>query len=88
MSTLTNAQRLKLPLADFGDPERRRYPIVDASDVSDAASLLGKAAPSERDAIRKRIVAIARRKGFDIPDAWKDDRIQRGMAGLHAAMKK
>lgn len=71
MSNLTKKQRDALPLSDFGDPDRRLFPIVDASDVSDAAHLIGKAKNPEK--VKARIVAIARRKGFPIPDAWKDD---------------
>jgi len=71
MSNLSQAERDKLPLSSFGDPANRKYPIVDASDVSDAASLIGKAPAFKRAAIKARIIAIARRKGFPIPDAWK-----------------
>ncbi len=71
MSNLTQSQRLKLPLSDFGWPDKRLYPIVDASDVSDAASLIGKAPAPMRGRIKARIIAIAKRKGFAIPDAWK-----------------
>jgi hypothetical protein len=69
MSTLNAAQRARLPLSDFGDPARRLFPIVDASDVSDAAHLIGKA--HNPAAVKARIIAIAKRKGFGIPDAWK-----------------
>lgn len=73
MSKLTKAQRDKLPLDDFGWPERRLYPIVDQDDVDSAASLLGKAPESERETIKKRIAAIARRKKLALPDAWQTD---------------
>lgn len=71
MSTLTTAQRAKLPLSDFGQPSTRSFPIVDASDVSDAAHLIGKA--RDPDATKKRVIAIARRKGLSIPKAWQTD---------------
>lgn len=70
MSTLSQKQRMSLPLSSFGDPARRLFPIVDASDVVDAAHLIGKA--KDPDAVRRRIVAIAKRKGFPIPAAWQD----------------
>lgn len=71
MSTLNTAQRKALPASDFGDPTARLYPIVDQDDVDSAAHLIGKA--SNPDAVKKRIIAIAKRKGLSIPDAWKSD---------------
>lgn len=69
MSKLTTKQRLALPLSDFGDPKRRLFPIVDAADVDAAAHLIGKAA--DPAAVKARVISIAKRKGFSIPDAWK-----------------
>jgi hypothetical protein len=57
MSKLTKAQRDALPASSFGDPQRRLFPLVDCSDVSDAASLLGKAKNPE--AVKRRIMAFA-----------------------------
>ena len=58
---------------NFGDPENQGYPIEDASDVNDAARLAGHA--SNPDAVRKRIIEIAKRLGFSnaLPDSWKED---------------
>jgi len=65
--------RDKIPEKDFAGPNRS-YPIVSPKDVSDAASLAGKA--DDPAAVRRRIKAIARRKGPEfeakIPDSWKD----------------
>lgn len=72
VSNLTQAQRDKLPLSAFGYPEKRLYPILDASDVRAAASLIGKAPADVRDRIKARVIAIAKRKGFPIPKAWQD----------------
>ena len=69
MSKLNTAQRKALPLADFGDPANRLYPIVDQDDVDSAAHLIGKARNPE--AVKARIIAIAKRKNLSIPDAWK-----------------
>ncbi len=69
MSTLTTAQRAKLPASAFGDPAGRRFPILDQNDVDSAAHLIGKA--SNPDAVKRRIIAIARRKGLSIPKAWQ-----------------
>ena len=64
--------RDKIPAEDFAGPDRS-FPIVTAGDVSDAASSLGRA-KGDRDAIKAKIIAIARRKGFEaaLPDTWKD----------------
>ncbi len=71
LSNLTTEERRNLPLEDFGDPERRLFPIVDQEDVDAAARLIGKA----RDPVlvRKRIVAIAKRKHLRIPKTWRLD---------------
>ena len=69
MSTLTKEQRAKLPAEDFGDPERRLFPIVDQDDVDSAAHLVGKAADPE--AVKRRIISIATHKGLRLPDAWR-----------------
>ncbi len=66
--------RDKLPAEDFAGPNRS-FPIVKPGDVSDAASSLGRA-KGNRDAIKAKIIVIARRKGAafvaQLPDAWKD----------------
>lgn len=71
MSKLTQAERDKLPLSSFADPEHRKYPILDQSDVDAAAHLVGKASDPEK--VKRRIIAIAKRLGLSIPDAWKGD---------------
>lgn len=65
----TKAKRDALPAADFGDPERRLFPVADQDDVDSAARLIGKAADPE--AVKRRIIAIAKRKGLTVPDAWQ-----------------
>lgn len=61
--------RDKLPESDFAGPHRS-FPIVNQSDVGDALGLVGHA--DDPAAVRARIHAIARRKGFSVPDD-KDD---------------
>lgn len=68
MSTLSAAQRAKLPESDFGDPARRLFPIVDQQDVDSAAHLIGKA--KNPGAVKAQISAIVKRKGLKLPDAW------------------
>jgi hypothetical protein len=79
--------RDELPDSDFGDPANRKYPIVTPGDVEDAGGLIGRAGDPE--AVRRRIIAIARRKGpaFEakIPDSWKDGK--KAMSGADAAEK-
>lgn len=71
MSNLTKKQRDALPASAFGDPERRLFPVVDCSDVSDAASLIGKA--KNPDKVKARIITLAKSKGCTIPAAWEED---------------
>jgi len=71
MSTLTKKQRDALPESAFGDPARRLFPIVDCSDVADAAHLIGKA--KNPGAVKARIISLAKAKNCTIPDAWKED---------------
>lgn len=66
--------RDKLAESDFGDPDARKFPIVSPKDVHDAGILIGHA--GDPDAVKRRVMSIARRKGPDfvaqIPDEWKD----------------
>lgn len=65
--------RDKIPAGDFAGPNRT-YPIVTPQDVADAAKLVGKAA--NPDAVKARIISIAKRKGASfvakLPASWKD----------------
>lgn len=66
--------RDKMPASDFVDPKGRRFPIHSASDVSDAVSSYGRAKPKiPFDKFKRRVTAIARRKGFEssLPEEWK-----------------
>jgi hypothetical protein len=64
-------KRSDLAESDFAGPNRT-YPIMSAKDVQDAARLIGHAA--DPAAVKKKIIAIAKRKGFPIPDAWKTEK--------------
>ncbi|HLG72144.1 MAG TPA: hypothetical protein VFE42_20690 [Chloroflexota bacterium] len=66
----TAKDREKIPDEDFAGPNKT-YPIVTQADVDDAARLIGHA--DDPEAVKRKIIAIAKRKGFDIPDAWKED---------------
>lgn len=84
MSTSTPKERRSMPLAAFGDPERRLFPILDQSDVDAAARLIGKA--QNPAAVKRRIIAIAKRKGFSIPDAWQSGE-EAGKRRIGAALR-
>ena len=71
MANLTKEQIDKLPLADFGEPDTRNFHIVDQNDVNSAADLIGKA--RNPGMTKRRIIRIAKRKGFSIPEAWKSE---------------
>src|SRR5207248_61434 len=46
--------------------------IRNQSDVHDAARLIGKA--DDPAAVKRRIIAIAKRKGFSLPESWRAGR--------------
>jgi hypothetical protein len=62
-------ERRGMDLADFGDPDRRAYPVRDQADLENAARLIGHAADPE--AVKRRLLAIAKRKGLKVPAAWR-----------------
>jgi len=69
MSSISQAERDKMPAEDFAGP-RQSFPIRNQQDVHDAARLIGHA--DDPEAVKRRIIAIAKRKGFKIPDAWME----------------
>ena len=70
MSNLTPAQRDKLPDSAFCGPNRT-FPVLDASDVKAAATLLGKESPAVQEQIKECAMRKARRFGWPIPESWK-----------------
>jgi hypothetical protein len=76
LKTLRNipqSERDKLPKEDFAGPNES-FPIVEPVDVHDAAQSLGRA-KGNRASIKRKVVAIAYRKGdsfvAQLPDDWK-----------------
>jgi len=65
----TKADRQKIQGGSFAGPHKS-FPIVTQQDVYDAARLAGHAANPA--AVRRRIIAIANRKGFKLPKSWGD----------------
>jgi len=70
--------REDIPAEDFAGKDKS-FPIVTPSSVSDAAASIGRAGPDNysTDELRRRIIAIARRKGPEfvakLPEAWQSD---------------
>ena len=55
--------------ADFAGPDRS-FPITSQAQLDAAAHLIGHAA--DPAAVKSKAIAIAKRKGFALPDAWKE----------------
>jgi hypothetical protein len=62
--------RKSMDLSDFGDPSKRAFPVLNQSDLDNAARLIGHA--DNPEAVKRRLIAIAKRKGLKLPDAWQD----------------
>lgn len=71
MAQWTAKTRDNLKESDFGDPEGRKFPIKDQSDLDDAARLIGHA--SDPDKVKARLIKIAKRKGLTLPASWQED---------------
>ncbi len=65
-------EREAMDKSDFGDPEHLAFPIKVAEDVIHAAERLHNASGNQA-AIKKRIIAIAKRKGFPLPETWQEE---------------
>lgn len=68
---IPDKERDKIPAEDFAGPDET-YPIVKPEDVAAAAHLVGKA--DDPEAVKAKIIAIAKRKGPDfvaeLPESW------------------
>lgn len=75
---LSKEKRDELPLKVFGHPTKRLFPILSENDVMSAARLLGRAklTESERESVKKRIINIALREGYALPDTWQAERME------------
>lgn len=67
--TFNTAKRKSMDLSNFGDPAKRAFPVLNQQDLDNAAKLIGHA--DNPEAVKKRLIAIAKRKGLKIPDAWQ-----------------
>ncbi len=68
LRNIPQSARDKMSAADFAGPDET-YPISTQADVDAAKRLIGKAADPE--AVKRKIIAIAKRKGLTIPAAWR-----------------
>lgn len=66
----SDKERKDMPESDFAGPHKS-FPIKDQSDVENAAHLIGHA--KDPEAVRRKIIEIAHRKGLKIPEAWQKD---------------
>lgn len=69
-SKLSKAERDKIPAEDFAGPGRS-FPITDQAHLDAAVRLLGKA--DDPAAVKLSIIAIAKRKGLDLPESWEKE---------------
>jgi hypothetical protein len=65
---IPQSARDKMSASDFAGPNES-FPISTQADVDAAAHLIGKAADPE--AVNRKIIAIAKRKGLTLPAAWQ-----------------
>lgn len=63
-------ERESMDTEDFGDPEKRAFPVNTQEDLDNAAHLVGHA--DNPDAVKTRLKAIAERKGLSLPKSWQD----------------
>lgn len=88
LRNIPSKERDKMPAADFAGPNQS-FPIAIPGDVHDAAQSIGRA-KGNRDAIKKKIISIAYRKGADfvaqLPEDWKKKKDQKNMLSKFLSM--
>ena len=67
---VSQKEREKMPESDFAWPEEKKYPIQNQAHLDAAVKLLGRAPADKQEAIKRRIIEIAHRKGLKLPDSW------------------
>jgi hypothetical protein len=83
--------RDKIPAADFAG-KNRSFPIVTPGDVADAAAAIGRAGADNysTDELKRRIIAIAKRKGESfvakLPKAWQEGVQEAGDRGQESEL--
>ena len=74
MAFMSVAERESRPASDFAWPDHQphpSYPITSQAHLDAAVKLLGRAPASQQARIKARIIAIAKRKGYTLPDSWQ-----------------
>jgi hypothetical protein len=80
---IPRAERDALPNSDFGyisptDKKRRLFPVRNQEDLDAAAKLIGRAKglnDKDRENVKKKLTAIAKRKGLTIPKTWQESQM-------------
>lgn len=70
---LTVKERKEIPLEDFAWPEERKYPVDTQDHLDSLATLIGRAPADMQPKIKARAKAIAKRRGFTLPQSWQDE---------------
>lgn len=80
------AKRDALPKEDFAGPNET-FPIKTQKDVKSAANLAHHA--KDPEAVKRKIMTIAKRKGLKVPKAWQKQSATTNAAGMsHGALRK
>lgn len=77
VKSITQAQRDALDDRDFAGPGRT-FPCRNQADLDAAAHLIGKA--KDPEAVKRRLIAIAKKKGLRLPAAWEEEAEGEGKA--------
>lgn len=67
---IPQAERDKVPDEDMAGPGRT-FPIRNQQDVHNASKLIGHA--DNPEAVKRKIIEIAKRKNLKIPDTWSEN---------------
>ena len=71
---------------NFGDPDRRLFPILSQEDVDKAPKRVRRATGVAK--LKERIISIAKRKGFTLPDEWATVKASADFSGNTAQEKE
>jgi hypothetical protein len=71
LAYISKKERDKVPAADFGWPEERKYPVRNQDDLNAAVKLVGRAPADKQGSIKSKLKSIAKRKGLKLPDSWE-----------------
>jgi hypothetical protein len=68
---ISMAERKKIPRSLMGDPDNLKFPVRNQDEFDAAVHLVGRVPNAA--AVKRRLKLIAKRQGYKLPDAWKDD---------------